>query len=140
MYLSELLASRLLIIVAQSAKSHWKWKEAIERYHDRLFDDEYETERIENGINYNKIITVYLPIYNYWNQKFFGLEWFQIKLDWFLFCKLFSLCLLILLCILLRVISFRGFHSTNISNCISILSGVLLCRFQLSFTIYRNTR
>ena len=41
----------VLLIIAESSSSHSKWKKAISKYHDRLFDIEYESDRNENEID-----------------------------------------------------------------------------------------
>ena len=81
----------ILLLIAQSAMCHSKWQEAINAFRDRLFDLEYVSQRRQSNVGFAEIFRFYVPIYNFWISRFFGMRWIGIDMNWNLFFKLCSL-------------------------------------------------
>ena len=80
-----------LILIAQSAMCHAKWQKSVKELHCRLFDPKHVEKRSRCDIGFADIFSVYVPVYNYWKSRFFGMQWVGIDMNWKLFFKLFSL-------------------------------------------------
>ena len=81
----------VLLLIAQSAMCHAKWQHSVKELHRRLFDSKYADHRRKCDVGFADIFSIYVPVYNYWKSRFFGMRWVGVDMNWNLFFKLFSL-------------------------------------------------